>query len=147
MILIRIEVEVRPTEDVGKVKKALLNLFTIKRDDIKIVDLDNEYKLLVIEKRNLSPLFKFHDLLRQERILDSARNVLLNSRSGNIITFKLHKQSAYVGRISFVSYDDESPLGPITITITSDKINEIIDWLAPKTKAGKPLWEKEVPKV
>ncbi len=147
MTVIRIETEVRPTEDVRRVKKALMNLFLIRDKDIKEVDLEEGFKLLVVESNSLTPLFRFHDLLRQERILDTARHVLLNSRSGNIITFKLHKQSAYAGHISFVSYDDESPLGPITVTISSNKINDIIDWLAPKTKAGKPLWEREVPKL
>ncbi len=147
MLTIRIEVEVRPTEDEGKVKKALKNIFTLSDNDIKSIDMGSNYKLLVVESKKLSILFRLYELLRQERILDTARSIMLSSRRGNMLTIKLHKQSAYAGHISFISYDEESPLGPITLTIVSDKLDEIIDWLAPKTSHGRPLWEREVPRV
>jgi len=145
--MLRAEVEVRPTEDEGKVRKALRNLLSVNDDDIKVVDLGENYKMLIVESRKIATLFKLYELLRQERILDTARSIMYSSRRGEILTIKLHKQSAYAGHISFISYDDESPLGPITITIVSDKLDEIIDWLAPRTSRGKPLWEREVPKV
>jgi len=72
---------------------------------------------------------------------------MLSLKRGDMLTLKLHKQSAYAGHISFISYDEESPLGPIILTIVSDKLSEIIDWLAPKTSHGRPLWEKEIPRV
>lgn len=147
MLTIRIEVEVRPTEDEGKVKKALKNIFTLSDNEIKSIDMGSNYKLLVVESKKLSILFRLYELLRQERILDTARSIMLSSRRGNMLTIKLHKQSAYAGHISFISYDEESPLGPITLTIVSDKLDEIIDWLAPKTSHGRPLWEREVPRV
>jgi len=140
-------VEVRPTEDEGKVKKALKNIFTLSDNEIKSIDMGSNYKLLVVESKKLSILFRLYELLRQERILDTARSIMLSSRRGNMLTIKLHKQSAYAGHISFISYDEESPLGPITLTIVSDKLDEIIDWLAPKTSHGRPLWEREVPRV
>ena len=147
MLTIRIEVEVRPTEDESKVRKALKNIFTLKDSDIKGVDIGNNYKLLVVESRKLTVLFRLYELLRQERILDTARSIMLSLKRGDMLTLKLHKQSAYAGHISFISYDEESPLGPITLTIVSDKLSEIIDWLAPKTSHGRPLWEKEIPRV
>jgi len=147
MLTIRIEVEVRPTEDESKVRRALKNIFTLKDSDIKSVDIGNNYKLLVVESRKLTLLFRLYELLRQERILDTARSIMLSLKRGDMLTLKLHKQSAYAGHISFISYDEESPLGPITLTIVSDKLGEIIDWLAPKTSHGRPLWEKEVPRV
>ncbi|OYT48515.1 MAG: hypothetical protein B6U85_02455 [Desulfurococcales archaeon ex4484_42] len=147
MLTIRIEVEVRPTEDESKVRKALKNIFTLKDSDIKGVDIGNNYKLLVVESRKLTVLFRLYELLRQERILDTARSIMLSLKRGDMLTLKLHKQSAYAGHISFISYDEESPLGPIVLTIVSDKLSEIIDWLAPKTSHGRPLWEKEIPRV
>ena len=123
------------------------NIFTLKDSDIKGVDIGNNYKLLVVESRKLTVLFRLYELLRQERILDTARSIMLSLKRGDMLTLKLHKQSAYAGHISFISYDEESPLGPITLTIVSDKLSEIIDWLAPKTSHGRPLWEKEIPRV
>ena len=147
MFLVRAEVEVRPTENINKVKKALLNILNFSQDEIKEVRLSDGYSMLIGESRKIKTLFKLYELLRQERILDTARSILKSQKKGNVVTLKFHKQCAYVGHISFVTYDEESPLGPIIVTIMSDKLDEIIDWLAPKTSHGKPLWEKEVPKV
>jgi len=145
LFMLRAEAEVRPTEDVEKVKRALLNIVEVK--DIRHVRGADGYSFLICESKSITALFRLYELLRQQRILDTARKILLTQRQGNMINIKLHKQSAYAGHISFVTYDDESPLGPITVTIVSDKIDEIIDWLAPKTSRGKPLWEREVPRV
>ena len=65
---------------------------------------------------------------------------------GNTIVFKIHKQAAYVGKISFIDDDRESPLGAITFTIETSDPERLIDWLAPKTSMGKPLWEIEMPR-
>ncbi|MEM0361422.1 MAG: RNA-binding domain-containing protein [Sulfolobales archaeon] len=146
MIEVRVEAEVKPTEDVEKVKKAILNLVDVSRLDL--IDLGGGYKLLVGMSNDVKSLVKLHRLLRVERILDTARSIMMKSLgNNNSIVLKFHKQSAYVGRISFITHDDESPLGPITLTITSDRVREIIDWLAPKTSKGKPLWEAPTPKV
>ncbi len=146
MIKIRVETEVKPTEDVEKVKKALLNLVEVS--ELSTEDLGGGYKLLIGTSDDVKSLIKLHRLLRIERILDTARSLMLKSLTDNSsITLKLHKQSAYAGKVSLVTHDEESPLGPIILTITSDKIREVIDWLAPKTSRGKPLWEAPIPKV
>ncbi|MCS7108129.1 MAG: RNA-binding domain-containing protein [Sulfolobales archaeon] len=146
MIEIRVEAEVKPTEDVEKVKKAMLNLVDVSK--LSIVDLGGGYKLLTGVSNNISSLIKLHRLLRVERILDTARGIMLKSLvGGNTIILKFHKQSAYVGKASLITHDDESPLGPITLTVTTDKVREVIDWLAPKTSKGRPLWESPIPKV
>lgn len=145
MIKIRVETEVRPTEAVEKVRRAIFNVIDIH--DLNTVDLGGGRRLLVGESSDVRSLIRLHHLLRVERILDAARNIMFKSLLNNTIVLRIHKQSAFAGRVSFVTYDDESPLGPIFITITSDKIREVIDWLAPKTSKGKPLWEKEIPKV
>jgi predicted RNA binding protein with dsRBD fold (UPF0201 family) len=136
--------EIRPTEDKDKVVKAVTNLFNLSK--IEIIE-DYPYNKLVGESDKIESLVKLHRLLRQERILDAFRNVLLNNKAGNTTEFKLNKQSAYVGRATLVTLDSESPLGPIVVRIVSDKIDEVIDWLAPKTVGGHPTQERSVPKV
>lgn len=143
MVYIRIETEVRPTEDLNKVIRALKNLFNFK--NIKVEELGNERKLIVIEENNIETLTKFRDILRKQRILDTARNILLKSYKGNVVEVKLNKQAAYQGVVSFVDSDNESPLGPINVVISSDKIELIIDWLTPKTSHGKPIWDLPTP--
>jgi len=147
MIVIRAEAEVRPTEDVEKVLKAVSNLLAFRDDEIKLEDLGSRYLMLIAESRRVSVLLPLHSLARRDRVLDTLRKYMLNNLGGNTLTLKFHKQTAYAGHISLLTYDDESPLGPIIVTISSDKIREIIDWLAPRTRKGVPLWENEVPKV
>jgi predicted RNA binding protein with dsRBD fold (UPF0201 family) len=142
--MLRVTCEIRPTEDKDKVVKAVTNLFNLSK--IEIIE-DYPYNKLVGESDKIESLVKLHRLLRQERILDAFRNVLLNNKAGNTTEFKLNKQSAYVGRATLVTLDSESPLGPIVVRIVSDKIDEVIDWLAPKTVGGHPTQERSVPKV
>lgn len=143
-MLVRVEAEVRPTEDPEKVVRAVRNLVDV---ELKVVELPELYKLVVGESSSVDSLRRLHAALRQERILDAARSYMLKNRRGNSLELKLHKQAAYAGHISLVTYDDESPLGPIRVIIASDKINDIIDWLAPPTSQGRPIWEKPPPQV
>ncbi len=144
MFMLTVTCEIRPTEDKDKVVKAVTNLFNLSK--IEVIE-DYPYDKLVGESDKIESLLKLHRLLRQERILDAFRNVLLNNKAGNATEFKLNKQSAYVGRATLVTLDSESPLGPIVVRIVSDKIDEVIDWLAPKTVGGHPTQERSVPKV
>ncbi len=142
MARIRVEAEIRPTEDEGRVKQAVLNVF---EPTVTEIVGKGRYRRLVAESRTLRSLEKLHALLRQDRVLDAARRKLREGSAPSIMVFKLHKQAAYAGHVSFVDSDDESPLGAITFTIESENIDEIIDWLAPRTSKGKPLWEKSMP--
>jgi predicted RNA binding protein with dsRBD fold (UPF0201 family) len=143
LVYIRIEAEVRPTEDIEKVLKALKNIFIFK--NLKVEDLGNGRKLIVIEENSIETLRKMYEIVRRQKILDSVRSMLLKNSRGEIIEIKLNKQAAYQGIVSFVEADSESPLGPISIIISSKNINAIIDWIAPKTSHGRPLWETTLP--
>lgn len=144
MFLLRVEAEVRPTESVDKVIRAVRSVVDI---DLKVVELSEGYRLVVGESDSIESLRKLHTHLRQERILDAARSYMLRNRKGSSLEIKLHKQAAYAGHISLVTFDEESPLGPIKLLIVSDKIDEIIDWLSPPTAHGKPIWEKPPPRL
>ncbi len=139
---VRVEVEVRPTEGLEKVVRALKNVFD---GDIEVVDRGNGYYTVRGISDSPHSLHKIHELLRIYRILDAARKYLLKGLRGNTIVFKIHKQAAYVGKISFIDDDRESPLGAITFTIETSDPERLIDWLAPKTSRGKPLWEIGMP--
>lgn len=142
MTLIIVRAEVRPTEEVEKVKQAILNFFD--PDSIEVLE-SGDYKTVVARATSLSSLRKLHASLRRERILDAARKVLRASASGDFITFQVNKQAAYQGRLSFVTSPSESPLGPIEFHIEHPNVREVIDWLTPKTQRGRPLWDKPQP--
>ncbi len=128
---IEIETKVNPTEDEDKVVQAVKNLFP---------DAD-----VTIEGENLKAkawdLRKFRDLLRRQRILDTARTELLKGKSDNETTIYLNKQTAYVGKVNFT--DENAILSPIRVTFKLYGIpfGKFLDYVAPQTKAGKPIRE------
>jgi len=127
---VKIEVDVNPTEDLEKVKKAVENVFGIMEFEVQ----QREWgSLLIAQAKGREGLAKFYNLLRRERIRDAARGVLFDGLSKKSVTFYLNKQVAYAGHISFSKPVGESPLGPIKVRISCDEPRELIEWLAPRT--------------
>ena len=50
-----------------------------------------------------------------------------------------------MGRLSFVSGDQESPMGAIRVTVEHPEPRSVVDWLAPPTVRGRPVYEKPIP--
>jgi predicted RNA binding protein with dsRBD fold (UPF0201 family) len=130
-IEIEITTEVHPTEDEGKVIGAIKNIFPdaeIRIEDGKIVAFAKD-------------LSRLRDLLRRQRILDTARAELMRNREDNEITVYFNKQTATVSRINFT--DEDAVLSPLKVTfrIYGITIERFIDYLAPETKDGKPVKE------
>jgi len=78
--------------------------------------------------------------LRRQKILDTARSVMLGSLVGESIQFQLNKQAALMGKVSFPP--EEEPLGSVHVKITGGR--HVIDWLAPQTEKGVPIREIEL---
>ena len=131
-IIVRIEAEVNPTEDETKVKRAVENIFSNLRFEVKPL---KRGSLLTAKAKGLEGLTKLYNLLRRERIRDAARTVLFRGISGRSIIFYLNKQVAFAGHVSFSQPVGESPLGPLKVEIECANPQEIIDWLAPRTAA------------
>ena len=139
-----VEVEVRPTEERGLVEKAVLNLFG-EGGRFEEEPAPGGGVLLRYVCEGLGCLTVMHRLLRRQRILDTARSLLSRGRGEGVIVFMLNKQAALAGRVSFVSDPGESPLGPIRVSVYYERPGEVIDWLAPRTSRGRPLWERGMP--
>jgi predicted RNA binding protein with dsRBD fold (UPF0201 family) len=131
-VKLRVETEIRPTEDQTKVEAAVKNIFPT-------LDLIRNEKFLVGESTEVLTLDRLHYLLRSQMILDSARSVMHRGKHDNVIRFMLNKQVALVGKLSFT--EGESPLGPIVVTLEAPDIDRLIDYLAPRTKEGRPIRE------
>ncbi|MBP2030219.1 putative RNA binding protein with dsRBD fold (UPF0201 family) [Methanohalophilus levihalophilus] len=139
MVTVEVWAELFPTEDMEKVKKAIGNVLTI---DLEILD-DN-----IRGEGKLDSLLKLHKMLRKEKILDSARIPMSANLEDNktSFTFRLNKQAAYAGKASFPA--DAGVLGTIHVRVIDDskaKLEEVIDWLAPPTEEGNPLFENPMP--
>ncbi len=119
---ITIETEINPTEDVEKIKNAILSIFP-----------DARFELLAGEIiARSSNLENFGKILKEERIRDAARSVLLGNLYDDEIVFSINKQVATVGKISFSV--GNAPLGDIKITIKGENLKELIDIIAPDTR-------------
>jgi predicted RNA binding protein with dsRBD fold (UPF0201 family) len=131
---IRVEAEVKPSEDPSKVERAVKNLFP---------SLTLERKEGRVEGSSEDPAVLSHlrELLRLQAIRDSSRSALLKGRREGGLEFGLNKQAAFVGKVSFA--EGETPLGPIRVVIETREPELVVDYLAPPTKMGRAL--KEVP--
>ncbi len=130
---IEIETDIHPTEDPEKVIGAVKNIFPDA--EIEIVN----GKL----KAKAKSLEKFRDLIRRQRILDTVRSEIIKNRRGREVTLLLNKQVATVSKISFTDYD--ATLSPIIVRIRLYRVDfeKFLNYVAPKTKAGKPVGEVE----
>ncbi len=117
---VRVEAPVRPTESLAKVKIACLNLFP----DLRFSE---EGDRLVGETDALDA---FRDLVRNLKIRDTARDVLIRGMRGRETTFVLSKQAAFAGKVSFSGL---SPLGDLQVTIDDDDLESVIDEVAEST--------------
>lgn len=142
MTRVIVKAELRPSEDEEKVINAIKNFFDFERVRKEKYGF---YEMIIAEANSLHSILKVHRILREERILDAARKYLIKGISGNTITFMIHKQAAAVNRLTFVDSERESPLGPIMFIIEHERPMDVVDWLAPKTMNGVPLWEKPIP--
>lgn len=127
---VEIQVEVNPTEDETKVKRAVENIFSGLQFEQKPL---KRGSLLTAQIKSRDGLTKLYNLLRRERIRAATRSVLFKGLNERSIVFYLNKQAAFAGHISFSQPTGESPLGPVRVEIKSDDPVQLIDWLAPRT--------------
>ncbi|MFX1519891.1 MAG: RNA-binding domain-containing protein [Promethearchaeota archaeon] len=131
-----------PTENVEKVKTALLNMVNVDADNVHIEEVD-DHSEMIVSGEGQDTLQKLHTLFREKRILGAARRTLRRGIRDHRIYFYLNKQAAFVGNPSFVDeFTNESPLGPIEIEISTNNPEKLIDWLAPRTRNGKIISER-----
>jgi len=130
---IEISTTIHLTEEPEKVVEAVKRLFPDAQ--IRI-----ENGRLYATSRDLRT---FRELLRRQRILDTARSELISRRRGNEITVYLNKQTATVSRINFC--EEDAALSPLKVTfrLLGVPFQRFLDYLAPETRDGKPLKEIE----
>ncbi|MCC6004469.1 MAG: hypothetical protein LM590_09030 [Thermofilum sp.] len=131
------------TESFEKVLESILNIFDFEKQECRVVA-EHEKEYVECIAHSTRPLLKFRHLLRQQRILDAARSCIERGLESAHTTFLLNKQAAFMGKISFCSYETgESPMGPITVAIDLQTCNPevFMNWLSPRTVSGKPVDE------
>jgi hypothetical protein len=76
-------------------------------------------------------------ILRNQKIRDAARDVMIRHRQGDATRFHLNKQAAYAGRVNFGT---GAPLGDLAVTIEDADLDAVIDRVAEST-VGRRLSE------
>ena len=112
---------VNPSEDSDKTKKSISNIFpysTIKTENYSIS----------AESKDLTSLEKIYEVVHSKQSQKTYRRNLQKNLNNNSTWFYLNKQAAFVEKIAICEESEESPLGPIKVTLTSSRIDEIIDW-------------------
>ena len=113
---------VNPSESIEKIEQAISNIFPyaiINNNDLSI----NAHSK---ELRSFEKIYQFiHNNKLQKIYLRSLEDNLQDDTTW----FYLNKQAAFVEQIAICEESDESPLGPIKVTISSSNIDAIIDWI------------------
>jgi uncharacterized protein len=116
-----VQTYVNPSEELEKVTCAIKNVFPNSNFLLK----DNK---LHLSTEKLEDLKKIKDQIRSRSTISVLKKVLYNNQNMDITWFLLNKQAAFSGVVAVVEEEDESPLGPIKITIKNRDIEEIIAW-------------------
>ena len=113
---------VNPSESIEKIEKTIFNIFPYSIINNNNLTIHAQSK----ELRSFEKIYQFiHNNKLQKNYLRSLEDHLQNDTTW----FYLNKQAAFVEQIAICEESNESPLGPIKVTITSSNIDAIIDWL------------------
>ncbi len=113
---------INPSEDKTKVEQAISNILP----DIEIQINDDSLKAT---SQNLETLSNIFEVIHSRKIQRVYRRFLSNNLRNDSTWFYLNKQAALSNTVALCDDEDESPLGPSRIVLTSKNIEEIIDWL------------------
>lgn len=78
------------------------------------------------------PLAILYEQVRSRSAMGVLRRMLLDNRAGNSTWFLLNKQAATAGIAAVIEGEQESPLGPVRVTINCEELDILIDWLVPE---------------
>ena len=120
---VTIEAGVSPSEDARKVALAVDNIV----GDSGLVEIT--VRGARFRSDDLGSLGHLRDQLRDRRIRAAARRLLLRERDGKSAVLMLNRQAAFVGVIALCGSPEESPLGPVYLTLESKDMEAAIDWL------------------
>jgi predicted RNA binding protein with dsRBD fold (UPF0201 family) len=123
-VKVTLEATLAPSEDPKKVLDAMKSIFV---ENAELADQSSRIIKLVSEESN--SLNVLRDQLRDRHIRGAARKLLLSELKGDSTSLMLNRQAATVGVVALCSSSDQSPLGPIYVTMRSKQIEAVIDWL------------------
>lgn len=85
---------------------------------------------ITVEHGSPECLYAMQDQLRDRQVRGAARRRLVAGASRGRTTVMVNRQAAAAGVIALCDAAEESPLGPIYLTIESRDLDDVIEWLA-----------------
>ena len=123
---LKVEASVNPSERTEKVIEAIANLFARCSPDLS-------YRSRIVGRAvGSDSLATLYEQVRSRSAMGVLRRMLLDNRAGDSTWFLLNKQAATSGIAAVIEDQQESPLGPIRVTISCQELDALIDWLAPE---------------
>tara|TARA_B110000003_G_scaffold42492_1_gene39813 strand:+ start:339 stop:734 length:396 start_codon:yes stop_codon:yes gene_type:complete len=113
---------VNPSESIEKIETAISNIFPYS------IIKNNNFSINA-QSKELRSFEKIYQFIQNNKLQKNYLRSLEDNLQGNTTWFFLNKQAAFVEQIAICEESDESPLGPIKVTISSSNIDAIIDWI------------------
>jgi uncharacterized protein len=126
-IELKVEASVNPSEHSQKVIDAIANIFSSCSSEISFFG-----SRVVGRAVGSDSLAILYEQVRSRSAMGVLRRMLLDNRAGNSTWFFLNKQAATSGIAAVIEDEQESPLGPIRVTISCEELDTLIDWLVPE---------------
>ncbi len=70
-----------------------------------------------------------YEQIRSRSAQNVFRRILIGNSNKNTTWFFLNKQAASVGVVAIIENEQESPLGPIRVTLNCEDLDTLIGWL------------------
>jgi predicted RNA binding protein with dsRBD fold (UPF0201 family) len=119
-----LEATVSPSEDPVKVLQAMRNVVGEARCDVST---DSHSARIVTDDPRA--LVNIRDQLRDRHVRSAARKQMLLMNSGRLTSLILNRQAAAAGVVAVCGSPEESSLGPIYLSLESEEIDAVMDWL------------------
>jgi predicted RNA binding protein with dsRBD fold (UPF0201 family) len=125
-IELKVEAPVNPSEDPQKVIAAIEMVITKCSPEFR-------YGSRVVGRgAGIEPLSVLYEQVRSRSAMGVLRRMLVDNRAGDSTWFLLNKQAATAGIAVVIDEEQESPLGPIRVTISCEELDTLVDWLVPE---------------
>lgn len=119
---VRMSARINPSEDPQKVRQAVSGIFPYSTTQL-------DTSCINAESVNLQSLEQICKTIQAGQSQGTYRRCLLGNTQNNSTWFYLNRQAALAGKVAICESASESPLGPITVTITSRDIGRVTAWM------------------